>query len=77
VCVSITWHLRSSGSERGPLTGAIPHGTYAVITVVFSRQIRYNTAMSEKQKYNTVERYRLDTWAFIVFMAVCVAVAHL
>ena len=32
--------------------------------------------MSDKQKYNLVERYRLDTWAFIVFMAVCVAVAH-
>tara|TARA_B100000579_G_C22792638_1_gene835379 strand:- start:1222 stop:1401 length:180 start_codon:yes stop_codon:yes gene_type:complete len=59
------------------MAGAIPQGTYAVITVVFSRQIRYNTAMSEKQKYNTVERYRLDTWSFIVFMAVCMAIAHL
>ena len=64
-------------SERGSMTGAIPQVTYAVITVVFSRQIRYNTAMSEQQKYNTVERYRLDTWSFIVFMAVCMAIAHL
>ncbi len=31
--------------------------------------------MSEKQKYNLVEQYRLDTWAFITFMGVCVAVA--
>ena len=54
-----------------------PHSTYAVITVVCPRQIRYNTAMSEKQKYNTVEKYRLDTWSFIAFMAVCMAVAHL
>lgn len=33
--------------------------------------------MSDKQKYNLVEQYRLDTWAFLVFMGVCVAVAHL
>ncbi len=33
--------------------------------------------MSEKQKYNLVEHYRLDTWAFITFMAVCIAVAHI
>jgi|TARA_B100000427_G_C15303509_1_gene505079 hypothetical protein len=33
--------------------------------------------MSEKQKYNTVEKYRLDTWSFIAFMALCMAVAHL
>ncbi len=32
--------------------------------------------MSEKQKYNLVEQYRLDTWAFIVFMGVCIAIAH-
>ncbi len=33
--------------------------------------------MSDKQKYNLVEQYRLDTWAFLVFMGVCVAVAYL
>jgi len=33
--------------------------------------------MSEKQKYNLVEQYRLDTWAFLTFMGVCVAVAHI
>ena len=33
--------------------------------------------MSERQKYNLVERYRLDTWAFITFMGVCIAIAHL
>jgi len=33
--------------------------------------------MSEKLKHNLVEQYRLDTWAFLVFMGVCVAVAHL
>jgi hypothetical protein len=32
--------------------------------------------MSERQKYRLVEQYRLDTWAFLVFMGVCVAVAH-
>jgi hypothetical protein len=25
--------------------------------------------MSEKQKYNLVEQYRLDTWAFVAFVA--------
>ena len=33
--------------------------------------------MSEAQKYNLVERYRLDTWAFIVFMAICFTTALL
>ena len=32
--------------------------------------------MSEKQKYNLVEQYRLDTLAFLVFMGVCIAIAH-
>jgi hypothetical protein len=32
--------------------------------------------MSEKQQYNIVERYRLDTWAFIVFFVICGVVAH-
>lgn len=31
--------------------------------------------MSEQRKYNLVEQYRLDTWAFLVFMAVCAAVS--
>lgn len=31
--------------------------------------------MSEKQRYNLVEKYRLDTWAFIVFMLGCAMVA--
>ena len=26
--------------------------------------------MSEKQKYNLVEQYRLDTWAFVSFFAI-------
>ena len=26
--------------------------------------------MSESQKYNMVERYRLDTWAFVAFFAI-------
>jgi hypothetical protein len=26
--------------------------------------------MSEKQKYNLVEQYRLDTWAFVAFFAI-------
>ena len=31
--------------------------------------------MSETQKYNLVERYRLDTWAFLVFVMACSALA--
>lgn len=30
--------------------------------------------MSQK-RYNTIERHALDTWAFILFMGVCSAVA--
>lgn len=33
--------------------------------------------MSEKQQYNLVERYKLDTWAFIVFMVVMATIAHI
>ena len=33
--------------------------------------------MSETQKYNLVEQYRLDTWAFLTFMGVCIAIAYL
>jgi hypothetical protein len=33
--------------------------------------------MSERQKYNLVEQYRLDTWAFLTFMGVCIVIAHL
>jgi len=33
--------------------------------------------MSEKQQYNLVERYKLDTWVFIVFIAVLAIVAHI
>ena len=37
----------------------------------------YTVIMSEKQKYSLVERYRLDTWAFITFFAICGLVAHI
>ena len=33
--------------------------------------------MSESQKYNMVERYRLDTWAFVAFFAIMGLVPHL
>ena len=33
--------------------------------------------MSEKQKYNLVERYRLDTWAFVAFFVITGLVTHL
>jgi len=33
--------------------------------------------MSEKQKYNLVEQYRLDTWAFVAFFAIMGLVTHL
>lgn len=33
--------------------------------------------MSEKQKYNLVERYRLDTWAFLAFFAIMGLIAYL
>lgn len=31
--------------------------------------------MSETQRYNFVERYKLDCWTFLVFMAICFATA--
>ena len=33
--------------------------------------------MSEKQKYNLVEKYRLDTWAFVAFFVIAGLVAHI
>jgi hypothetical protein len=30
----------------------------------------HTVIMSEKQKYNLVEQYRLDTWAFVSFFAI-------
>ena len=33
--------------------------------------------MSERQKYRLVERYRLDTWAFMAFFAVMGLIAHI
>ena len=33
--------------------------------------------MSDKQKYSLVERYRLDTWAFITFLAIMGLISHL
>jgi len=33
--------------------------------------------MSERQKYRLVERYRLDTWAFVAFFAVMGLIAHI
>ncbi len=33
--------------------------------------------MSEKQKYNLVEHYRLDTWVFLAFFAGLAIVAHI
>ncbi len=33
--------------------------------------------MSEKQKYNLVEQYRLDTWAFVAFFAIMGVISHL
>ena len=32
--------------------------------------------MSERAKYSMVERYRLDTWAFIVFFAIAGLISH-
>jgi len=40
------------------------HGAHAVI-------------MSDKQKYSLVERYRLDTWAFLAFLAIMGLVTHI
>ena len=33
--------------------------------------------MSERQKYHMVERYRLDTWAFVAFVAIMAIIAHI
>jgi hypothetical protein len=33
--------------------------------------------MSERQKYHLVERYRLDTWAFVAFFVIMGPVTHL
>ena len=33
--------------------------------------------MSETQKYNLVEKYKIDCWVFVVFMAACGLFAHL
>ena len=33
--------------------------------------------MSESQKYNMVERYRLDTWAFVAVFAIMGLVTHI
>ena len=37
--------------------------------------LKYN--MSETQRYNMVEEYKLDTWAFLTVMAVLATVAHI
>ena len=33
--------------------------------------------MSEHQKYHVVERYRLDTWAFVAFFAIMAMITHI
>ena len=33
--------------------------------------------VSDKEQYTMVEKYRLDTWAFIMFFAICGAVSYL
>jgi len=33
--------------------------------------------MSDKHKYNLVERYRLDTWAFLAFLAIMGLITHI
>jgi hypothetical protein len=33
--------------------------------------------VSERQKYHMVERYRLDTWAFVAFLAIFLIIAHI
>jgi len=37
----------------------------------------HTVVMSEKQKYNLVERYRLDTWAFVAFFAIMGLISHI
>jgi hypothetical protein len=32
---------------------------------------------ANKEQYEFVERHRLDTWAFVAFMAICGLVAHI
>lgn len=32
--------------------------------------------MSERQRYSWVERYRVDTWAFIVFCVITAIASH-
>ncbi len=32
--------------------------------------------MSDKEQYTLVERYRLDTWAFVAFFAIMGLIAH-
>jgi len=36
----------------------------------------HTVVMSEQQKYNLVERYRLDTWAFVAFFAIMGLISH-
>ena len=33
--------------------------------------------MSETQKYNLVEKYKIDCWIFVVFMLACGIFAHI
>jgi len=37
----------------------------------------HTVVMSDKQKYRLVERYRLDTWAFVAFFAIMGVVTHI
>ena len=37
----------------------------------------HTVIMSEKQKYNLVEQYRLDTWAFVAFFTIMGLVTNL
>ena len=37
----------------------------------------HTVVMSDTQKYNLVERYRLDTWAFVAFFAIMGLVTHI
>jgi hypothetical protein len=33
--------------------------------------------VSDRERYNLVERYRLDTWAFVAFFVIMGVIAHL
>jgi hypothetical protein len=33
--------------------------------------------MSERHKYDLVEKYRLDTWAFVAFFVIMGLIAHI